>query len=51
MFTIYTKGTKNVEKLESKMNAAGILVDERIQMGPVVGTHTGPEAFGAIFIT
>ena len=51
MYTIYTKGTKNVEKLESKMNAAGISVDERIQMGPVVGTHTGPEAFGAIFIT
>ncbi len=51
VYTIYTKGTKNVEKLESKINAAGVSIYERIQLGPVVGTHLGPEAFGAIFIT
>lgn len=51
VYTIYTKGTKNVEKLESKMNAAGVSISERVQLGPVVGTHLGPEAFGTIFIT
>ena len=51
VYTIYTKGTKNVEKLESKMNAAGVSISERVQLGPVVGTHLGPEAFGTIFVS
>ena len=51
VFTIHTSGTKNVEKFEAKLNAAGITVDTRDQLGPVVGTHLGPEAFGAILVT
>ena len=49
-YTIYTKGTKNVDKFESKLNEEGIHVSEREQLGPVVGTHLGPEAFGVIFV-
>lgn len=49
-YTIATLGTKNVEKLESKLEANGINVTERDQLGPVVGTHVGPEAFGVIFV-
>lgn len=29
---------------------AGITSIERIQMGPVVGTHTGPETYGIIYL-
>lgn len=49
-YTIYTKGTKNVEKLEKKLAEVNISVSEREHLGPVVGTHLGPEAFGAIFV-
>lgn len=49
-YTIHTKGVKNVEKFESKLKEAGIEVSDREQLGPVVGTHLGAEAFGAIFV-
>ena len=50
IYTINTKGTKNVEKFESKLQEAGISVTDREQLGPVVGTHLGSEAFGAIYV-
>jgi len=49
-YTICTVGTKNIEKLEAKLQEAGITNIERIQMGPVVGTHTGPETYGIIYL-
>ena len=49
-YTICTVGTKNIEKLEAKLHEAGITDIERIQMGPVVGTHTGPETYGIIYL-
>lgn len=49
-YTICTLGTHNVEKLENKLQESGIKEINRIQMGPVVGTHVGPEAFGIIYI-
>lgn len=50
VYTIYTLGTTNIEKLEKKLEANGISVKERVQLGPVVGSHVGPEAFGIIFV-
>ena len=50
VYTIYTLGTNNLEKLEKKLDAAEIGITERIQLGPVVGSHVGPEAFGIIYI-
>lgn len=50
-YTIYTAGTTNVEKLEKKISNNGTSITERVQLGPVVGTHLGPEAFGVIYIT
>lgn len=50
LYTICTLGTNNVEKLERKLKESGIEVSEREQLGPVVGSHVGPEAFGVIFI-
>lgn len=50
VYTIYTLGDKNIEKLETKLSENMISIDERIQLGPVIGTHVGPEAFGCVFI-
>ncbi len=49
-YTICTVGTDNVELLESKLKENSVNIAERIQMGPVVGTHTGPETYGIIYI-
>ena len=49
-YTILTTGSSNVEKLEKKLAANGTSVTGRDQLGPVVGTHVGPEGFGVIFI-
>ena len=49
-YTICTAGTNNVEMLENRLAEASVSVTQRIQMGPVVGTHAGPEAFGIIYI-
>ena len=49
-YTICTAGTHNIEMLEERLAESSIEVTQRIQMGPVVGTHAGPEAFGIIYI-
>ena len=49
-YTICTAGTHNIEMLEERLAESSIDVAQRIQMGPVVGTHAGPEAFGIIYI-
>lgn len=49
-YTIVTTGSSNVERLEKKLAANGTTVTGRDQLGPVVGTHVGPEGFGVIFI-
>ena len=49
-YTICTAGTHNIEMLEDRLAESGVSVTQRIQMGPVVGTHAGPEAFGIIYI-
>jgi len=50
VYTIFTLGTNNVEKLEKKLEVSGVKIKERVQLGPVVGSHVGPEAFGIIFV-
>ena len=49
-YTICTAGTHNIEMLEERLAESSVSVTQRIQMGPVVGTHAGPEAFGIIYI-
>lgn len=51
VYTIYTSGTTNVEKLEKKLTSTGLNITQRVQLGPVVGSHLGAEAFGVIFIS
>ena len=51
IYSLYTCGTDNCEKLESKLEAAGYNVDTRIQIGSTIGAHVGPGAFGIIYIS
>lgn len=50
MYTLYTSGTENVEKLEAKLSAAGYRSAERLQVGSTIGAHVGPGAYGVLFV-
>ena len=50
LYTIYTYGTENVEKLEEKLAKANVNVAGRQQIGATVGAHVGPGAFGMVFV-
>lgn len=51
LYSIYTYGMENCEKLEGKLTDNGFSVDSRLQVGPTIGTHIGPGAFGIVFVT
>ena len=40
----------STEKLEKKLEKEGIAVAGRAQVGPTIGSHVGPEAYGVIFV-
>lgn len=50
LYSIYTYGTANTEKLEEKLTKAGISYTSRQQVGATIGAHVGPGAFGVIYI-
>lgn len=50
VYSIYTYGTENVEKLEEKLEAEGIHVNARYQIGASIGAHVGPGAFGVFYV-
>lgn len=49
-FGLWSYGRKNPDKFAKKAAEAGITIDEFIQIGCVIGTHIGPEAFGCAFV-
>ncbi len=49
-YTVYSFGTDNTEKLEDKLEKAGVAVTERCQIGATIGAHVGPGAFGIVYI-
>lgn len=51
IYSIYTYGEENIAKLETLAKENGMEVTQRIQMGPVVGTHCGPETYGIIYVS
>lgn len=51
IYSIYSYGTENSEILEEKLISEGYKFDCRLQIGPTIGAHIGPEAFGIIFVT
>lgn len=47
IYTIYSYGCENTEKLESKLD-----VDfERVRLGSTIGVHIGPNAFGVCYVS
>lgn len=50
LYSLVSYGDGNAEKLESKLNEAGIECASRVQIGPTIGTHIGPKAFGVAFV-
>ncbi|MDD6395962.1 MAG: DegV family protein [Firmicutes bacterium] len=51
IYPLYSYGTENCESFETKMEDAGFKMGVRSQIGPTIGTHIGPEAFGVVFVT
>lgn len=50
VYTLYSYGTKNTEKLEERLAQASISVTERLQIGFVIGAHIGPGACGVVYV-
>ncbi|MCM1535920.1 MAG: DegV family protein [Clostridium sp.] len=50
IYTIYTYGTDNCARFENHLAENHYSVGQRLQIGPTIGTHIGPEAFGMVFV-
>ena len=50
VYSLFSYGEENCEKLEQKMEKNGCKIYSRKQIGPAIGTHIGPEAFGVCFV-
>lgn len=50
IYTGYTHGTENVEKLENELSQKGIPFEKRLQIGMTIGTHVGKGVFGVVFV-
>lgn len=51
IYSLYAVGEENTEKLEIKLGQAGVRVTKRLQIGPTIGCHVGPGAYGVVFVT
>lgn len=49
-YTVFTCGTENLYKFEEDLTAAGISFAGRMQVGPTIGAHVGPEVFGLFIV-
>lgn len=50
IYTLYTYGTENCEKLEEKLSKEGLSTTSRMQIGPTIGAHIGAGAFGVVYV-
>ncbi len=50
-YAIWSYGRKNTDKFVKKISAEGVNVDNTLQIGCVIGSHIGPEAFGCVFVS
>lgn len=48
---IYSDDFNSCDELYLKLKESGVSVSERVGIGPAVGAHIGPGAFGVVFIT
>ena len=50
LYSLYTYGTENCEKMEDNMLKIGLKPEQRIRISSVIGTHVGPEVYGMIYV-
>lgn len=50
LYTLYSYGTENTEKLEERLTKEGIFYNERVQLGSTIGAHIGPGAFAILYV-
>lgn len=50
VYCIYSYGMKNCDMFMERAKECGIKFDEILQIGPTIGTHIGPEAYGIIYV-
>lgn len=50
IYSLYTYGSENSEKFEERLESAEIHPAARLQVGPTIGTHIGPNAFGIMYV-
>ncbi len=51
LYTLFSYGTDNTEKLEERLTKEGIAFDGRVQLGSTIGAHIGPGAFAILYVT
>lgn len=51
MYAIYSYGTENCSRFQDRLVKEGYAIADRLQIGPVIGAHIGPEAFGVVFVS
>ncbi len=50
LWSLYTYGVENCEKLEEALEKHHHAPTGRKQVGPTIGAHVGPEAYGIVFV-
>ena len=50
LYTVYTYGTENCSRFEERLTEMGLKPNARMQIGPTIGTHIGPEVFGLVYV-
>lgn len=50
IYSLYSLGTENNETFTRSVNDMGMEFTDRLQIGPTIGTHIGPGAYGIIFV-
>ncbi len=50
LYTLYSYGTENTEKLEKRLVDESYSYDGRVQLGSTIGAHIGPGAFAILYV-
>ncbi len=51
LYTLFSYGTDNTEKLEERLTKEDVSYDGRVQLGSTIGAHIGPGAFAILYVT
>lgn len=51
VYSIFSYGEDNCVRFEDTLAKNGIAVQDRLQLGATIGTHTGPGVFGTVFLS